>query len=42
MQKFEDSFEGGYSSSDKKAIQGTQKKKTKIVINVSGIFILIS
>jgi len=41
MQKFEDSFEAGYSSSDKKATQGAQNKKTKIVINVAGIFLFI-
>ena len=36
MQKFEDSFEGAYQSNGKKISQ-TPAKKTKIIINVSGI-----
>lgn len=36
MQKFEDSFDGAYSSSGKKN-QQQSTKKTKIIINVAGI-----
>lgn len=36
MQKFEDSFDGAYHSSGKKNSQQTNKK-TKIIINISGI-----
>lgn len=42
MQKFEESFDCGFNSSDKKVGQGTQTKKTKIVINVAGILMTIS
>ncbi len=41
MQKFEDSFDGTYHSSGKKNTQQTTNtKKTKIVINVAGIYII--
>ena len=42
MQKFEDSFDGAYSSSGKKN-QQQSTKKSKIIINVAGfIFFLFS
>jgi hypothetical protein len=37
MQKFEDSFDGAYSSSGKKN-QQQSTKKSKIIINVAGLF----